>query len=91
MSTLRRGRNFLPFAPGDAPALARQLRRLLRYPELRARFAGQGIAAAEKMDWDRVIPRLEEFLSQTVTRRGEIHSALRRELRNPTVRWSIEA
>ena len=84
------GEDFLAFAPGDAAALARQLRRLLRYPELRARFRERGLAVAEKMDWNKVILRLGDYLERAVARRGEIHAALREELRSPTVRWSFE-
>jgi glycosyltransferase involved in cell wall biosynthesis len=82
-------RDFLPFSPGDVPALARQLRRVLRHPQLRERLAASGLAAAERMDWRAIIPRLEKLFAELLKRKGEIHAALKRELKRPTVRWTI--
>ena len=83
-------RDFLPFPPGDVPALARQLRRALRYPELRRCLADNGLDAAAKMDWDVIIPRYEELLRTLWQRREAVHENLLRELKNPTVHWQIE-
>lgn len=82
--------DFLPFPPGDVPALARQLRRALRYPELRMRLADNGLAAAAKMDWEIIIPEYEKLFASFVQRRDEIHKSLRSELKNPTVHWRID-
>jgi glycosyltransferase involved in cell wall biosynthesis len=81
------GEDFLPFPPGDVPAMTGQIRRVLRYPELRRRLAQRGLQAAEMMDWDRVIPKFERLLFELLDGREEIFEAMRREVDRPTVPW----
>jgi len=83
-------RDFLPFPPGDLPAMTRQIRRALRYPALRRRLAESGLRVAERMDWERLAPRLEAYLGEQLGRKEETHRALRSELDRPTVEWRIE-
>jgi glycosyltransferase involved in cell wall biosynthesis len=82
-------RDFLPFPPGDVQALTRQLRRVLRHQGLRKRLAESGLEAAERMDWCNIMPRLESLFADLLQRKEKIHAALRRELEQPTVRWTI--
>jgi len=50
----------------------------------------RGLAVADRMDWENIIPRLEELLSGLLEHKDKIHSALRKELARPTVPWTIK-
>ncbi len=84
------GEDFLAFPPGDVPALTRQLRRALRYPSHREKLVKRGLLAAQRMDWERIIPRLESYFEEQLSRKAKIHRRLRRELERPSVPWKIE-
>lgn len=48
--------------PGDAPAMAAAITRILREPGLAERLSTAGRTKAETMDWSRVLPRWDEVL-----------------------------
>lgn len=83
------GRDFLAFPPGDVPAMTRQLRRVLRYKKLRDQLVERGLRAAERMDWNGIIPRLEQYFADQLKRKNEILADLKAELDNPTIAWSM--
>jgi len=60
---LTEGETGLSFPPGDAAALARQLKRLAADPELRRRLAANGrVEVGKRFSLERMVTELEEFL-----------------------------
>ncbi len=60
--------NAVAFPPGDVPALARALVRLVNDPEGRALLGGRGRAHALDFAWPRVTDRIEEVYRSIVAR-----------------------
>lgn len=60
-SVITRGRDGILVPPGDPRALARELVRLLRDPELRARLAAEGLITARRYDWPQIASEIEEI------------------------------
>jgi glycosyltransferase involved in cell wall biosynthesis len=56
---------------GDATALATQVIRILRHPDLTARLSQGGRSTAELFDWATIIPQWEELLLRVATGRTE--------------------
>ena len=83
------GDDFLAFPPGDVPAMARQIRRALRYPKLRRKLRERGLEVAARMDWQVIIPRLEKYFREQLDRKEKIREALRKERDRPTLPWRL--
>lgn len=65
------GENALLFPPGDADALALQIERLIRDPDLRQRIsaAGQKLVRT-RFDIETMVDKIEEFLKEAISEKG---------------------
>lgn len=86
----RPGLDYLPFPPGDVAALHSRVREVLVSEQLRGMLAANGLHVAEKLAWGNIIKKLEEYLYEQIEHKKQTLKALERELRNPTVPYSIE-
>ncbi|MEW6510878.1 MAG: glycosyltransferase family 4 protein [Bacteroidota bacterium] len=65
-------RDALLVPPGDAPALAAAVRRVLREPGLAERLSTQGRRKVEEFDWSHLLPQWEELFLELARRGGQV-------------------
>ncbi len=71
-SVIQPGVNAEAFPPGDVPALARALARLVDDPDRRAELARRGRARALEFAWPGVVDRIERVYRETLERRTAV-------------------
>jgi glycosyltransferase involved in cell wall biosynthesis len=70
------GRDAAVFPPGDVPALARVLSRLVEDPERRGRLAEAGRRRALDFAWPTVVDRIEAVYRRAAGRRASAASRI---------------